>query len=93
VPASVLVGERDVRVGTALNTSSRIEQQQGATRLERGKRWVHAMAEAAQRCHLDTSFDFYTLPKSGHSFRKSMTRGNMGTVVFERLFGSDTDSR
>lgn len=93
VPASVLVGERDVRAGTALNTSPRIQQQQGATRLERGKRWVQAMTEAAQRCHLGTSFDFHTLPKSGHSFRRSMTRGNMGTLVFERLFGSDMDPR
>ena len=93
VPASVFVGDRDVRAGTALNKSSRIEQQQGTTRLERGKRWVHAMAEAAKRHHLDTKFDFQTLPDSGHSFRRSMKRGNMGTVVFERLFGSDTDPR
>lgn len=91
VPASVLVGERDVRAGTALNTSPRIEQQQGATRLERGKRWVHAMTEAAKRHHINTSFDFHTLPKSGHSFRRSMTRGHMGTVVFACLFGPDTN--
>jgi poly(3-hydroxybutyrate) depolymerase len=93
IPASVLVGERDVRAGTALNTSPRIEQQQGATRLERGRRWVHAMTEAAKHYHLDTRFDFHTLPDSGHSFRRSMKRGNMGTVVFERLFGSETDPR
>lgn len=89
VRASVLVGERDVRAGTALNLSPRIEQQQGATRLERGKRWVQAMTEAAERHHVDTSFEFHTLPRSGHSFRRSMARGNMGTMVFEHLFGSD----
>jgi pimeloyl-ACP methyl ester carboxylesterase len=93
VPGSVLVGERDVRAGTALNTSPRIEQQQGPTRLERGKRWAQAMTEAAQHHHLDTRFDFQTLPGSGHSFRRSMTRGNLGTLVFERLFESDGSPR
>jgi pimeloyl-ACP methyl ester carboxylesterase len=93
VPASVLVGERDVRAGAALNTSPRIQQQQGATRLERGQRWVDAMTEAAKRHHLDTRFDFQIVPASGHSFRKSMTHGNLGTLVFERLFGSDRDAR
>lgn len=91
VPATVLVGEWDVHAGTALNTSPRIKRQQGATRLERGKRWVQAMTEAARRCHMEPRFEFQTLPKSGHSFRRSMTRGNMGAVVFARLFGSATD--
>ena len=87
-PATVLVGERDTRQDTALRKSSKLNGQQGESRLERGQRWVAAMRQAAQDQGLTGSFDFVALPKCGHSFRHCMQRGNMGGVVFDRLFGT-----
>lgn len=87
IPATVLVGERDTRPGTALRKSSKLNGQQGTSRLERGRRWVEAMHQAARDEGVPGSFDFVALPKCGHSFRVCMQRGNMGGAVFGHLFG------
>lgn len=87
IPTCVLVGERDVRQDVALNKSPKIEQQQGATRLERGEHWIAAMTRAAEAQGLKTSYTFHTLPRSRHSFTQSMRRGRMGEMVFDCLFG------
>lgn len=87
IPTCVLVGERDVRQDVALNKSPKIEQQQGATRLERGGHWIAAMARAAEAQGLKTSYTFHTLPRSRHSFTQSMKRGRMGEMVVDCLFG------
>lgn len=89
IPTCVLVGERDVRQDVALNKSPKIAQQQGATRLERGAHWIAAMTRAAAAHGLDTSYTFHTLPRSRHSFTKSMGRGKMGEMVFDCLFGNE----
>ncbi len=89
IPTCVLVGERDVRQDVALNKSPKIAQQQGATRLERGAHWIGAMTRAAAAHGLDTSYTFHTLPRSRHSFTKSMGRGKMGEMVFNCLFGNE----
>lgn len=86
IPTCVLVGERDVRQDVALNKSPKIEQQQGATRLERGEHWIVAMTRAAEAQGLKTSYTFHTLPRSRHSFTQSMVRGGMGEMVFDCLF-------
>ena len=90
IPTCVLVGERDVRQDVALNKSPAIAQQQGATRLERGGQWIAAMTRAAAAHGLDTPYTFHTLPRSRHSFTKSMGRGKMGEMVFDCLFGGKT---
>ena len=87
IPATVLVGERDTRMDSALRKTSKVNGQQGESRLERGQRWVAAMHQAAQDQGLNGSFDFVALPKCGHSFRHCMQRGDMGGAVFDRLFG------
>jgi pimeloyl-ACP methyl ester carboxylesterase len=90
VPGAVVVGERDVHPGTALRKTESVEKQQGATRFERGERWVASMNEQAQARGLPAHFMFHELPRSPHSFTKSMQRGDMGRWVFERLFGASS---
>lgn len=87
VPGAVVVGDRDVHPGTALRKTESVEMQQGATRFERGKRWIACMNEQARHRGLPAQFRFHQLPRSPHSFSKSMQRGDMGHWVFERLFG------
>ena len=87
VPACVVVGERDVKRDAELDQAPDIDQQQGDTRLERGRNWIEAMRKAAREKGYDTPYVFRTLPKAAHSFTQSMRRGKMGDVVFECLFG------
>lgn len=89
VPALVLVGERDTRQGSAMRHGRRLNRQQGDSRLERGQHWVAAMRKAAQEHGYDTQFEFTRLPRSGHSFRRAATRGNIGQQVFSWFFGSE----
>lgn len=87
VPGLVLVGERDVHLGTALRTSQRLEGQQGASRFERGRNWSEAMNRAARSRALPAPVSFEALERSPHSFALSMRRGQMGEKVFHYFFG------
>lgn len=87
VPTAVFVGERDRNPqALALNKSDRVRLQQGESRFERGRRWIGAMSEAAQERGLATRFLFKVLPRSGHSFRRSVERGGLATAAFDFLF-------
>ncbi|HSO06607.1 MAG TPA: PHB depolymerase family esterase [Pelomicrobium sp.] len=87
VRGSVVVGERDVHQGTALRKSRRVEKHQGRSRVDRARRWVSAMNESAMQHGNEPDFTLTVLPRSGHSFSRSMRRGAMGEIVFRRLFG------
>lgn len=87
VPALVLVGERDVHEGSALRRGTRIDEQQGQSRLERGEHWVAAMRAEACAHGFDTPFEFAVLPRSGHSFTRAAVRGRIGERIFEWFFG------
>jgi pimeloyl-ACP methyl ester carboxylesterase len=87
VPACVLVGERDITRDPQLRQNRRLDRQQGSTRVERGERWVDAMGLAAQAQGLDTRYRFELLPRSNHSFERSLRRGKMAGRVFRFLFG------
>ncbi len=71
----VLVGERDQRRDAELNTSPRIERQQGSSRLERGRNWILALEKAAREYNLPPRYTFDILPGAGHSFRQCMQAG------------------
>ncbi|MEA3435758.1 MAG: hypothetical protein U9R43_04785 [Thermodesulfobacteriota bacterium] len=87
IPACVIVGERDKHRDVELNKSERIDNQQGLNRLERGKAWIQAMADAARASDLNTEYDFKVLPGCNHSFLKCMHQGRMGEHVVNFLFG------
>ena len=87
VPGCVLVGERDIHRGSALRNTARVVLEQGHSRVERGQRWAETMNREAQLLGLAPPIAFATLPRSPHSFRRSMRRGGMGERVFEYLFG------
>jgi poly(3-hydroxybutyrate) depolymerase len=89
VPALVLVGERDNHRGSAMRHGRRLNRQQGNSRLVRGEHWISAMRTAAQERGYDTRFEFARLQRSGHSFRRATTRGNLGEQVFHWFFGSE----
>jgi pimeloyl-ACP methyl ester carboxylesterase len=88
IPASIMVGEQDIKRDDKFRKSQKLDRHQGTTRLERGKNWVTAMRAAARAHHLDTPYDFQVLPGCNHSFKNCMERGGMGRLVFSFLFGS-----
>jgi pimeloyl-ACP methyl ester carboxylesterase len=89
IPGSVIVGERDVKPGTALNKNPEIIAQQGEHRRERGERWVQAMNQAAEQAGLPAHYSFDIAPDCGHSFRRAMAQGNMGELAFTKLFNTN----
>jgi pimeloyl-ACP methyl ester carboxylesterase len=91
IPGTVLVGSRDTRRDIALHYSSKVVEQQGTHRLERGRRWVTAMSAAARAHGFDTPYSFEELPDCGHSFECAMIRGDLGARVTRLLFPSARD--
>lgn len=86
VPAAVFVGERDVHNGSALRQNDQLSATQGENRFDRGMHWVAAMTRAARQQCLTTEYHFEALPRSPHSFSKSMRRGLLGERLFAWLF-------
>lgn len=86
VPAAVFVGERDVHDGSALRQNDQLSATQGENRFDRGMHWVATMTHAARKNSFDTEYHFEALPRSPHSFPKSMRRGHLGERVFAWMF-------
>jgi len=86
IPALVLVGENDTERDAALNRKKRIDRVQGRNRVERGRRWVAAMIDAARRFNYNTAYRFITVAGCSHSFDECMTTGGMGSMVTAYLF-------
>lgn len=86
VPIAVLVGEED---GTDRNFrhTTRLDAEQGDTRLARARSWVAAMREAAAAYRIEPRVSFEQVPGHDHSFRQFMKNGQLGDRVFEALFG------
>ncbi|NOU96188.1 hypothetical protein GC093_23600 [Paenibacillus sp. LMG 31456] len=87
IPVCVLVGELDTELGGSLRQSPEVNEQQGTNRLERGRRWLTVIQQAAQSRRFTTEYRFATLPKSAHNFVQCMGEGMMGQNVLEFLFG------
>jgi len=87
IPILVVVGEWDHQRDEALNSSPRIDRQQGRDRIERGRRWIEAMQSAAAEAGMDTTYQLQLLPASGHSFSDAMTQGQAGASIWGFLFG------
>jgi len=91
VPMMVCVGEHDIRRDPALNMQTRIDEQQGKNRFERGQRWIEEMQENARIEGLNTRYEFLSLPQSNHDFLQCVKRGQLvqQVVSFFRLEASE----
>lgn len=85
VPITVMVGEKDTETSGLRNTP-RVNRQQGRTRVERARRWVEAMREAAQIRGLEPQVTIETIPDGQHDFLSLMKTGGLGERVFAHLF-------
>jgi poly(3-hydroxybutyrate) depolymerase len=88
VPIAVFVGEEDTAGGESLRRNTLVDRQQGTTRLERARRWVDAMNQAARSRGLPSPASCQEVPGIEHSFRQFMQQGGLGDRVFAALFGS-----
>jgi len=78
IPTLLLVGDLDRERDPALNTSFKLDAQQGRHRVERGKRWVVAMRRAARlRAIPEADFRFGLLQDCAHLFIDCSRRGKL----------------
>jgi pimeloyl-ACP methyl ester carboxylesterase len=87
VPITVMVGADDDE-GSGLRRNPRLDREQGATRVERARRWVAAMRAAAHTHHLQSQVTYVEVENCSHSFRHSVLRAGLGDKVFRVLFGA-----
>lgn len=85
VPMAVWVGSNDHLRDEALRVSSAIDEQQGASRIERGRRWIDAMRAAAEARDLETDFEFAELGGCRHSFPECVRHGQLDRLALEFL--------
>lgn len=85
IPTAVFVGAQDVDRDVSFNTSQKIDEQQGRTRPERGRRWIAAMAAAARRRSLDTRYEFSELEECGHCFAECISIGRLNLRALDFL--------
>jgi pimeloyl-ACP methyl ester carboxylesterase len=90
VPIAVFVGDEDIKGGESLRRNDQVDHQQGTTRLERARRWVAAMNDAARSRGLPPPASCHEVAGIEHSFRQFMTEGDLGERVFSALFGSSS---
>ena len=86
VPTAVLIGARDLNT-VNLRCNPGIDDQQGLTRVERARRWVLAMREAARRYRVEADIRYQEVPGIGHSFDHFVRRGQL----LELILGAITD--
>ena len=92
IPVQVLVGDADLQRDEALNQKPEIDQRQGLTRVERGRRWVEALQKAAQLRGLASKASFQLLPGVAHSFSDAVVQCGMDRAVFDFHFGGEAAS-
>jgi poly(3-hydroxybutyrate) depolymerase len=85
VPITVIVGERDTDTSN-LRSTERVNRLQGKTRVERARRWVEAMREAAEARGVESLVSLVMIPDGEHDFEGLITSGRLGERIFARLF-------
>src|SRR5262245_16501317 len=86
VPVEVLVGAADI--GTShLRRAALLDKQQGTTRVERARRWVGAMRDAAVAHGLTPCVSLSEVPDIDHSFTAFTVHGQLVDRVQRSLFG------
>lgn len=92
IPLQVLVGEADLQRDEALNQKPEVDERQGLTRVERGRRWVEALHHAAHERGLPAQANFRLLPGVAHSFADAVIRCGMDQAVFDFHFGGKVET-
>ena len=78
----VLVGELDNVNDPGLNSSKKINRQQGYHRLERASRWVHALQNLCREMGTASDLRLITIKGCGHSFESCERLGNISNHLF-----------
>jgi len=93
VPFLVTVGDRDLERNGSLASSPELDRQQGRTRVERARRWVTAMKEAARSRGIPAEIELETLPRAEHSFRENAEETALRELAFQHLFGANPSGK
>ena len=86
LPVAVWVGERDTQRDAALRSTPQLDAWQGASRMERARRWVQALRAVAQAHALPANAALRIVARSGHDFAQCARRGALAASVVEFLF-------
>jgi pimeloyl-ACP methyl ester carboxylesterase len=86
VPMLVAAGEWDVERDASLRKEPEIDRRQGPHRLERARRFVDAMRQAAAEAGLPPQVSFRPLARTHHSFLASVRRGGLAELAFAFFF-------
>jgi hypothetical protein len=78
---------------SGLRRSTRLDKEQGNTRLERARRWVAAMQASADAHHLESRVTYEEVADCDHSFKRSILRGGLGDKVFLAMLGAAPASK
>ncbi len=85
LPVAVWVGERDTQRDAALRSTPQLDAWQGASRMERARRWVQALRAVAQAHALPANAALRIVARSGHDFAQCARRGALAASVVEFL--------
>lgn len=86
IPMATFVGEQDNQSDSAFRRSSRLDIQQGTSRIERADRWIQAMNTAAKSYGLDTQYESHIMASCGHSFIDCVDSGGLAVKSINFLF-------
>ena len=86
VPVLAIVGSLDVERDESVRTTAKVDERQGADRLERARRWIDAMHAAARARSIPARHALLELPGAGHSFLDCVERG-LADATFEFFDG------
>lgn len=88
IPTYVMVGTADTRRDPSVNTEPVVDQLQGLNRLERARRWVSAMRQAAADRDKAPRITLTEIPDATHLFSRNLGRLNLPANVFNHLYGA-----
>jgi hypothetical protein len=83
----VMVGTADTKRDASVNCEPEVDRLQGLTRLERARRWVAAMRQAAADHGKPPRVTLTEIPDATHLFARNLGRLDMPAQVFDHLYG------
>lgn len=86
IPTYVMVGTADTRRDASVNCEPAVDQLQGPNRLERARRWVAAMRQAATDRKKAPRVTLTEILNATHLFSRNLGRLNLPAQVFDHLY-------